>query len=87
VAVAHVAKPTRTEYPRLIASDFTRSILDAIAYEREDGTLVIGAGVPKRWLPLHQPRRKVEVKGDARPPDGILVVPPLYLESASASKR
>jgi hypothetical protein len=33
-----------------IASDFLRSILDAIAYDREDGALVIGAGVPKSWL-------------------------------------
>ena len=35
-----------------IASDFIRSVLDAIAYDREDGTLVIGAGVPQSWLPL-----------------------------------
>jgi hypothetical protein len=33
-----------------IASDFLRSILDAVAYDREDGALVIGAGVPRRWL-------------------------------------
>jgi hypothetical protein len=33
-----------------IASDFLRSILDAVAYDREDGTLVLGAGVPRRWL-------------------------------------
>jgi hypothetical protein len=36
-----------------VASDFIRSILDAVAYEAEDGTLVVGAGVPARWLPLH----------------------------------
>jgi hypothetical protein len=36
-----------------IASDFIRSVLDAIAYDREDGVLVIGAGVPQSWLPLH----------------------------------
>jgi hypothetical protein len=36
-----------------IASDFIRSILDAVAYDREDGALVIGAGVPQSWLPLH----------------------------------
>jgi len=57
------AEVVRTEYRKpgfigdmphaWIASDFTRSILDAVAYEREDGTLVIGAGVPKRWLPIH----------------------------------
>jgi hypothetical protein len=35
-----------------IASDFIRSVLDAIAYDREDGALVIGAGVPRSWLPL-----------------------------------
>ncbi|MEK6373370.1 MAG: hypothetical protein AABO58_11820 [Acidobacteriota bacterium] len=35
-----------------IASDFIRSVLDAIAYDREDGALVIGAGVPQSWLPL-----------------------------------
>jgi hypothetical protein len=35
-----------------IASDFIRSVLDAIAYD--DGSdLVIGAGVPRSWLPLH----------------------------------
>ena len=59
----HWAEVVRTEYRKAgfigdmphvwVASDFTRSILDAIAYEREDGMLVIGAGVPKRWLPLH----------------------------------
>lgn len=59
----HWAEVVGTEYrkPRFIgdmphvwvASDFTRSILDAIAYEDEDGTLVIGAGVPDRWLPVH----------------------------------
>lgn len=57
------AEVVRTEYRKAgfigdmphawVASDFMRSILDAIAYEREDGMLVIGAGVPKRWLPLH----------------------------------
>jgi len=33
-----------------VASDFIRSILDAVAYDREDGALVVGAGVPRRWL-------------------------------------
>jgi hypothetical protein len=36
-----------------VASDFVRSVLEAIAYDREDGALVIGAGVPAAWLPLH----------------------------------
>jgi hypothetical protein len=38
-----------------VASDFVRSMLDAIAYDAVDGTLVIGAGVPRAWLtkPLH----------------------------------
>jgi len=39
-----------------VASDFIRSMLDAIAFDRDDGTLVIGAGVPSRWVsskPLH----------------------------------
>ena len=35
------------------ASDFVRSILEAVAYDREDGALVIGAGVPQAWLPLN----------------------------------
>jgi hypothetical protein len=35
-----------------IGSDFVRSALDAIAYDREDGALVIAAGVPQSWLPL-----------------------------------
>jgi hypothetical protein len=33
-----------------IASDFIRSVLDAVAYDREDGTLVVGGGVPRSWL-------------------------------------
>ncbi|HYM61787.1 MAG TPA: discoidin domain-containing protein [Thermoanaerobaculia bacterium] len=33
-----------------IASDFIRSILDAFAFDREDGALVVGAGVPRRWI-------------------------------------
>ncbi|HEV2718895.1 MAG TPA: hypothetical protein VG323_02665, partial [Thermoanaerobaculia bacterium] len=32
-----------------VASDFVRSVLEAIAYDREDGALVIGAGVPRSW--------------------------------------
>ena len=36
-----------------VASDFVRSILDAIAYEDEHGELIVGAGVPKWWLPVH----------------------------------
>lgn len=36
-----------------VASDFVRSILECIAYDRPDGALVIGAGVPAAWLPLH----------------------------------
>jgi hypothetical protein len=27
-----------------------RSVLDALAYDREDGALVVGAGVPRSWL-------------------------------------
>ena len=33
-----------------IASDFIRSVLDFFAFEREDGALVVGAGVPARWI-------------------------------------
>jgi hypothetical protein len=33
-----------------VASDFVRSMLDAIAFDREDGSLVIGAGIPMSWL-------------------------------------
>jgi hypothetical protein len=33
-----------------IASDFIRSVLDAVAYDSEEGALVIGAGVTRRWL-------------------------------------
>lgn len=38
-----------------VASDFIRSIFDALAYDREDGALVLAAGVPMSWLgkPLH----------------------------------
>jgi hypothetical protein len=35
-----------------VASDFIRSVIDMIAYEREDGALVIGAGVPELWANL-----------------------------------
>lgn len=34
-----------------VGSDFVRSVLDMLAYEREgDGALVVGAGVPERWM-------------------------------------
>ena len=33
-----------------IASDFIRSVLDFFAFEREDGALVAGAGIPARWI-------------------------------------
>ena len=77
-----------------IASDFIRSVLDAIAYDREDGALVVGAGVPLSWLPLHvgplptyhgtidiQMRRDgdravIDLTGDARPPNGFVIVSP-----------
>ncbi|HEV7921911.1 MAG TPA: coagulation factor 5/8 type domain-containing protein [Thermoanaerobaculia bacterium] len=38
-----------------VASDFICSILDAFAYDAEDGSIVVGAGVPRAWLtrPLH----------------------------------
>jgi hypothetical protein len=35
-----------------VASDFIRSIVDMIAYERDDGALVIGAGIPESWANL-----------------------------------
>jgi len=34
-----------------VGSDFIRSALDLFAYEREDGALVLGAGVKRDWLP------------------------------------
>jgi hypothetical protein len=39
-----------------VASDYVRSIVDALAFDREDGALVLGAGVPRSWFdsaPLH----------------------------------
>jgi GH15 family glucan-1,4-alpha-glucosidase len=33
-----------------VGSDFIRSVLDLFAYAREDGALVLGAGVPPSWL-------------------------------------
>lgn len=33
-----------------VGSDFIRSALDLFAYERADGALVIGAGVPEAWV-------------------------------------
>jgi hypothetical protein len=35
-----------------VASDFIRSVVDMIAYERDDGALVIGAGIPELWANL-----------------------------------
>jgi hypothetical protein len=33
-----------------VGSDFIRSILDMFAYERDDGSLVVGAGIPESWV-------------------------------------
>jgi hypothetical protein len=33
-----------------VGSDFIRSTLDLFAYEREDGALVVGAGIPEAWV-------------------------------------
>ncbi len=33
-----------------VGSDFMRSLLDFFAYDREDGALVVGAGVPEKWV-------------------------------------
>ena len=33
-----------------IASDFVRAALDLFAFDAEDGTLVVGAGVPEEWV-------------------------------------
>jgi len=33
-----------------VASDFLRSILDMFAYDRDDGALVIGEGIPAEWV-------------------------------------
>jgi hypothetical protein len=33
-----------------VGSDFIRSALDLFAYDREDGALVIGAGIPEAWV-------------------------------------
>jgi len=66
-----------------VASDFVRSILDAVSFERYDGTLVVGAGVPARWLPLHVgdvrmhmegKRAIVDIAGKSR---DVIVVSPL----------
>ncbi|HEX9670092.1 MAG TPA: discoidin domain-containing protein [Thermoanaerobaculia bacterium] len=44
-----------------VASDFARSLLDLLAYERRsDGALVLAAGVPRAWL---APGREVGVRG------------------------
>jgi hypothetical protein len=46
-----------------VASDFVRSIFDAVVYERADGTLVVGAGVPARWLPLQVGDVRMHMEG------------------------
>jgi hypothetical protein len=33
-----------------VASDYVNALLDMLVYERADGALVIGAGVPEPWL-------------------------------------
>jgi hypothetical protein len=33
-----------------VSSDYIRSALDLFAYERDDGTVVVGAGLPPEWL-------------------------------------
>jgi hypothetical protein len=33
-----------------VGSDFMRSVLDFFAFDREDGALVVGAGVPEKWV-------------------------------------
>ncbi len=75
-----------------IASDFIRSAIDAVVYE-DGGTLVIGAGVPQSWLPLHvgplptifgtiditiNRDGKVHWSGNARAPRGIIVSAPFH---------
>ena len=108
----HWAEVVGTEYrkPRFIgdmphvwvASDFTRSILDAIAYDREDGALVIAAGVPRHWLPLHvgpllthhgtidiriDRDGVVTLRGDAKPPGGIVIAEPFRRANFAALVR
>ncbi|HEY4641095.1 MAG TPA: hypothetical protein VII75_07100 [Thermoanaerobaculia bacterium] len=79
-----------------VASDFVRSIFDAVSYEREDGTLVVGAGVPARWLPLHvgdirmhlEGKRAivdiVDSKGQSRK---VIVVSPLDAKKSTTIER
>ncbi|HJW94718.1 MAG TPA: hypothetical protein VJ901_13955, partial [Thermoanaerobaculia bacterium] len=76
-----------------VASDFVRSIFDAVSYEREDGTLVVGAGVPARWLPLHVgdirmhlegKRAIVDIAGKSRK---IIVVSPLDAKKSTTIER
>ena len=71
-----------------VASDFVRSILDAIAYERDDGELVVGAGVPSWWLPVHvgpllTSKGAVDVRIDR---NGHATVIALQSKSASANE-
>lgn len=33
----------------MVGSDFIRSVLDMFAYEEDDDTLIVGAGVPRKW--------------------------------------
>ncbi len=48
-----------------VGSDFARSFLDLFAYEREeDSSLVVGAGLPERWV---RSERGVSVKGLGTP--------------------
>lgn len=48
-----------------VGSDFARSLLDLFAYEREeDSSLVVGAGLPERWV---RSERGVSVKGLGTP--------------------
>ncbi len=59
-----------------VGSDFMRSLLDFFAFDREDGALVVGAGVPEKWvngssihvgpLSTHTGTIDVRMRGDAQ---------------------
>jgi hypothetical protein len=57
-----------------VGSDFVRSVLDMLAYDREsDESVVLLAGTPKEWLPLSVRRlgtREGALDLSARPVDG-----------------
>ena len=79
-----------------IASDFVRTLLDTLVYERDDDALVIGAGLPQSWIDggihlrgLHTPWGPLTLDIDAKHArvSGLTRVPPGGIVFALPGKK